>query len=305
MTGPRQRLDVDIVIIGAGVAGLSTAYHLSLASKSSILVLEQETVLGGHASGRNAGMIRQTIADPVIARMAVLGRKALARASQHGWKKIKFISNGSLLLAQKNKTVEIKKIKTSMDRLGVPARWLTPSQVAARVPFLEKAFFEKALFCPTDALVENRPLLENFYAQITRRGARVLLGQTPKKITRENGSFRFELENKTVTAKKIVNAAGAWCGLLAQNIGAQPIPLTPYRRHLYLSDSLRIKHDSWPFVWDLSHDFYFRPEGSSLLLSPCDKKPVNPKAKNQRKEGSDAAVRKILFQKLKNYDRET
>ena len=52
-------IETDILVIGGGVAGLSTAYHLSLNGKKNVVVVEQEKILGGHASGRNAGMIRQ------------------------------------------------------------------------------------------------------------------------------------------------------------------------------------------------------------------------------------------------------
>ena len=119
MARAQASLQADVVIVGAGVAGLATAYHLALESSLKIIVLEEEKTLGGHASGRNAGMIRQTVSDPFLARMALLGRQALVRVSKNGWKKIRLLSNGSLLLAKNGDLEEIKKIKKTTDRLGI------------------------------------------------------------------------------------------------------------------------------------------------------------------------------------------
>ncbi len=303
MARAQAHLEADVVIVGAGVAGLATAYHLALGSSLKILVLEEEKVLGGHASGRNAGMIRQTVSDPFLARMALLGRQALVRASKSGWKKIQFLSNGSLLLAKNGDLEEIKKIKKTTDRLGIPTQWLSQEQAAAKAPLLQGASFDRALFCPSDALLETKPLLESFFERLKSLKVQVLFSATPKKIRKAGNLFTIDLGNRTIVAKKIVNAAGAWCSLLSEKSGAQKIPLKPYRRHLYVTESLRMKHEQWPFVWDLSRDFYFRPEGKSLLVSPCDKDAVGLKFLKQKKEKTDAGMKKILIQKMNHYSK--
>ena len=98
-----------------------------------------------------------------------------------------------------------------------------------------------------------------------------------------------------------MNAAGAWCGVLAEKMGAQKIPLQSYRRHLYLTEPVKLRQDSWPFVWDLSQDFYFRPEGKSLLLSPCDKVLVDKSFLKRRQEEVDQKMKQVLLQKIKKY----
>ena len=301
MRPSKGNLQADIVIIGAGVAGLSTAYHLARDSRSRILILESEKILGGHASGRNAGMIRQTVSDPFLARMSLLGRQAFVRASKSGWERIKFLSNGSLLLAGKDKLHEIKKIKRVTERLGIATRWLSKEEVAAKAPLVGEASYQRALFCPSDALLETKPLLESFQAKLRRLGVGLLLGVTPLKITSSDGAFDIDLGNKIIQAKKIVNATGAWSSLLAAGIQAQEVPLQAYRRHLSVTHALGMKHGQWPFVWDLSRDFYFRPEGKGVLLSPCDKAVVGRKILSKKKETTDAGIKKVLIQKMKNY----
>ena len=84
-------------------------------------------------------------------------------------------------------------------------------------------------------------------------------------------------------------------------MGAQRIPLKPYRRHLYFSRPLPKSPARWPFVWDLSSGFYFRPEGRSLLLSPCDKAPAGRRALALHQEPILPAAEQAMRRKLESF----
>ena len=66
----------DVLIIGSGFAGAATAFHLSRAFSGTIGIVEQEKTPGAHASGRNAALLLQSVADPQIRRAAVASRVA-------------------------------------------------------------------------------------------------------------------------------------------------------------------------------------------------------------------------------------
>ena len=82
----------DTAVIGAGFAGLSTAYHLAKKGLRDIVVIEHEKKLGGHASGRNAGMIRQAIADPILGKLACQGRRLLHQCEKKDWEGVKLVA---------------------------------------------------------------------------------------------------------------------------------------------------------------------------------------------------------------------
>ena len=71
------------VIIGAGFAGIATAYHLARRNVRDIVVLEREEGPGMHASGRNAGLLRQSSSDPATAELLRTGARA-ARTGSSG-----------------------------------------------------------------------------------------------------------------------------------------------------------------------------------------------------------------------------
>ena len=292
MNGQKIR-SVDVVVVGAGLAGLSTAYHLAKNSKLKILVLEQEKFLGGHASGRNAGMIRQTVGDAAIAQMAFLGRKMLPR----------YRTNGSILLADAKKIKEIQAIQKTARTAGIKTVWLSSSQAEARVPLLCGRNFKAALYCPSDGLLHTQDLLDDFSRELRSLGVPIIFNQRPQAMEFAGGQFHIQISSGTISAKKVVNAAGAWCAQLASEIGAQKIPLKAYRRHLYFSQPVRLKQADWPFVWDLSQDFYFRPEGKGFILSPCDKVAMSQAVLGERKELVDRRVQVLLKRKMQKYPR--
>lgn len=293
-------MKAETVVIGAGFAGLSTAYHLATLGAGKIIVIEQDSRPGMHASGKNAGMIRQTVADRTIARLAREGRRNLETACQNGWKDFHFEKWGSLLLAQRRDAKGLERIAATARAEGIGARRLSKEQAARIAPALEGAHFDEALFCPTDAFVDSHALLGGFVAALGRRGVRIFYNHPLRSIKRSKERFTIHAGDREITTKRIVNAAGAWAGRVARKAGAAAIPLKAYRRHLYITGSLGAGRAKWPFVWDISNEVYFRPLGRGLLLSPCDKVFVraSERAGARGFEEPDPKMEKSLLNKL-------
>lgn len=283
--------DADILVIGAGFAGLSTAYHLKRSGARRVIVLERARRLGAHASGNNAGMIRQAIADPVLARLAVEGRRLLQKAQANGFGRFGYQANGSMMVAR-GPNDEWTAIERTMRSLRLPFRSLTAKQAAGRVAVLADADFDRALICPSDAFVDIDRLLAAFVAALRRLRVPVLYGRRIRSIHRQNGDFIVTAGRQRWRARCIVNASGAWASEIGRLAGAARVPLKAYRRHLFFSDRAPARAASWPFVWDLSHGCYFRPIDGSLLLSPCDKQTGAP---------DRPAARRLLAKKLRSH----
>jgi D-arginine dehydrogenase len=291
----------DVLVIGGGFAGLSTAYALAKKGVKRIVVIEGEKKLGGHSSGRNAGMIRQAIAELVTARLAKDGRDRLARAERKFWGDIGFEPNGSLLLSESKASGELEATERTLRRIGVASRWLSRHEAERKVPILKGAEFSRALFCPSDALVDIKALLAGFLKALRYHKVKVLCGVKVRLIEKKKGGFLVTGSHGKFFSKRIINAAGAAAGLIAEKAGAARVPLVPYRRHLFQSGPFRKAAAKWPFVWDVSRNFYFRPVGPSLLLSPCDRVAVTKRYAARGREKVDAHMKRILFQKMKAF----
>jgi D-arginine dehydrogenase len=270
MTAPR------IAVIGAGFAGAATALHLARAG-ARVVLLEREAMAGMHASAQNAGMLRTSIADPVLARVAMAGAHGVEHA--RAWTAVELVRpSGSLLLARGEALRALGAVTAELESLRPSLRWLSPREARARVPVLDEGPFEAALWSPEDGVVDAAEYLAALLRGARAAGTEVRLGTEllagdpgdgarPVRLTTSKG----ELE---VDAAAI--AGGAWSDVVAERLGLRRAGITPHRRHLHATGPLALADPSWPFVWSVGDEVYFRPESGGLLLSPCDEEPFEP-----------------------------
>jgi glycine/D-amino acid oxidase-like deaminating enzyme len=121
-------------------------------------------------------------------------------------------------------------------------------------------------------------------------------GAGVRAMERRGETFTIVTEKDQVQARVVVNASGAWANTLAELAGAARLPLRPCRRHLFVSGPLSWVDKNWPFVWDVSHDIYFRPEGEGLLLCACDQEELPP-----GDPPVNGDVQELLAEKIQNY----
>jgi D-arginine dehydrogenase len=262
------------VIVGAGLAGAATAYHLTRMGRGPVVILEQESTVGVHSSGRNAAMIRQAVSDQAIAFLAREGA-AFLRQLPEDWPILTpFRQNGSFLLS----TQEIHP-PPGESHEGPPLQtaWLPIEDIARQIPILKGTPTLGGLWCSSDGVIDIHGLLQGFLRAAAMRGAELKLSNRVQRVVVRAGKvFSVQTENEEIPCDVLVNASGAWASEIGQLAGAEPIPLTPYRRHIFVTEALDWVNPNWPIVWDVTHEVYFRPESGGLLLSPCDETAAQP-----------------------------
>lgn len=249
---------VDILIIGAGFAGASTAFHLTRTSDLSVLIVEKEELPGFHASGRNASLLLQSVAEPEVRRM-------LASSCQHYIEladQVGFEPNGSLLLGSRTGLEELRDAE-------IESFIWTYQEVIERVPLLAGHSFSSALWTPSDGVMDISRLLAFYLQESRNRGATIQFNCDVIGI-KDNNPFRVQTTQGIIEAHTLVNAAGAWAPSIARLAGASPLQMEAYKRHLFVLEGIDSVEPNWPFVWNLDKNFYFRPESGGLLFSICD-----------------------------------
>jgi D-arginine dehydrogenase len=267
----------EFVIIGAGFAGAATAYQLTRRGVTSLLLLEQESIPGFHSSGRNAAMMRQCVPDPELAALTRDGA-AFLRSVPPDWPEpVQFKPNGSLLLGSGEGWKKLQHDAEIGQQAGIDVVLWTAEQAKKRVPVLRSAEFDGAIWCASDGIVDIHALLSGYLKAAASKGAQVRYHRKVNAIrAASSGVFEIVTDNETIQAKTVVNASGAWANVIARLFGAYELPLSPCRRHLFVSPPMEWVDPGWPFVWDVTHDIYFRPEGEGLLLCACDQTELPP-----------------------------
>jgi glycine/D-amino acid oxidase-like deaminating enzyme len=288
-----------VVIIGAGFAGASTAYYLTRFGLRDILILEQEDVVGVHASGRNAGMIRQIVSDDTVASLLREGAGFIRNLAGIWPTPVEFHQNGSLLLGAGTVWKGLLADAEKAQKAGVPVEYLSTQGAIRQVSALEDGDFEGAVGCPTDGVIDIHGLLYGYLQLAQAGGARLLTATKVLALqTMKDRITAVVTESETIQTEIVVNAAGAWAAGIGRMAGAADLPLSSYRRHLFATGVLSWVRPHWPFVWDFADEFYFRPESGGLLLSPCDEVPHPP---GLPLPYPSAGL--LLYEKLKRYPR--
>ena len=284
---------LHVAVVGGGFAGAATALHL-VRRGARVTLLERDPIAGAHASSQNAGMLRTAIADPVLARVAVAGARGVESARE--WSDVPLLRpSGSLLLARGETLGALRAAAPTLRELRRSAEWLEPAAATAKVPLLAGAPFEAALWTPEDGVADTAAYLAALLRGARQDGATLRLGA--EVLAGEPGtearSARLETTKGPLEADAVVLAAGAWSDVVAGRLGLRLQGLVPYRRHLHATGPLPAVDPTWPFVWALGDEVYFRPESGGLLLSPCDEEPMEPGEPTPDPENRALLARKV------------
>ncbi len=267
-----------IVIIGAGLAGGATAFGLARRGVREILVLEQEDIPGYYASGRNAAMIRELVPQPEIRKLVRRGLKFFESPPAPFPGPLGFRRAGSLLLAAGKEAQELHSWVDADAGAGSEVRFLSPREVRAWIDVVAPESVEEAVFTASDGVADIHGLLHGFLAGARASGAEICLRSRVAEILTRNGRVTGVRTDggDIIECDALVNASGPWAARIAVTAGAVHLPSSCFRRHLMQTGPYPGIDPSWPFVWDVTHGVYFRPESGGVLLCPCDEGPIEP-----------------------------
>ncbi|WP_242222058.1 NAD(P)/FAD-dependent oxidoreductase [Shinella zoogloeoides] len=265
----------DIAIIGGGIAGISLAYFL--APHRSVAVLEQESALGYHSTGRSAAEFTLRDNPPLV--------NALARASHafmttppEGFAAVPLlIARGSVIFGTHGKEALVRKRFEEATALGVAVEWLDEAALLARAPILNPAYCAAAYFDPSYWDIEVDALLQAYARHARHNGAQILENRAFSSARRIGDKWLIETNGETIAADILVNAAGGWADSVASLSGVAPLGVVPNRRTAVTIDLPEgIDAGRLPEMNEIEDTFYFKPEGGRLLASPADETPCEP-----------------------------
>lgn len=256
----------DVVVIGGGVMGASTAYHLALEGVKNVLLLEKESYFGQGATGRCAGGIRHQFATEVNVRLSMVSLAMLDRFKQETGQDPEVRKCGYLFVLTDEKDVDSFKRNMEMQqRLGVATVWLDGEEIRARLPVMRFPDAIGGTYNPDDGLADPNGVVMGYIQAARKLGVKPLTDVEVTEVVLEAGRVSAIATNHgRIQTGNIVNAAGPWASLIGEMAGVD-IPITPLRRQMITTTPLPDLPKDFPFVIDFAQSLYFHREGEGIL----------------------------------------
>lgn len=276
----------DAIVIGAGMAGTSTAYEL--AKDASVLMLEMETQPGYHATGRSAALFTRNYGSPTVRRINALSEPFFRNPPADFIDVPLLHARGALAVAPQG----LEHLLDAVLAAGTsddPVNETSAADAVALVPFLRHDRVARAVLEPGVTDIDVAALLQAYLRGFRSRGGAVMTKAGVIGLTRAGGIWTVETSQGTHRARTVVNAAGAWADAVGAMADAGPIGLIAKRRTAIVIDAPEgLTVGTLPCVDFAETDAYIKPEAGKLMASPGDATPDT--AHDVRPDEMDIAV---------------
>ncbi len=269
-----MKTSARVVVIGGGVVGCSILYHLAKNGWTDAVLIERMELTSGsswHAAGGLFTVTRPSAAAEIHRYSFRIYRELEMESDQS----CGFHDTGGLNICRTPEEVDSNRMmQSACRRLGIESHFISPQEAQQKVPFLDTACIEAALWEVEGGHVDPASATQAFAAAARRLGAEIYRN-TPVTATvqRADRSWDVVTNQGTVHAEYIVNAAGLWGREVAAMAGIE-LPLAPVEHHYLVTDTMpEIENLGYelPQINDNETGVYLRQEGMGLLVGAYEK----------------------------------
>jgi D-arginine dehydrogenase len=265
----------DFLIIGAGMAGASTAYELSRVGK--VVIIERESQPGYHTTGRSAALFVETYGNTVI-RAINRASRAFLDGPPDGFCDGPILTpRGTMFVATDETLPNLQAEYAEVSQLTTSVHLIDAGDVHALHPALNRDLIVAGLHSPEDMDIDVSALHWGYLRGARSRGATLIGDAEMHGLERRGDTWFASTRVGDFEAPIVINAAGAWADRVGTMAGARPIGLVPKRRTAFTfyppvdKDMRRL-----PGVIAADESWFLKPEAGHLLGSPADETPSVP-----------------------------
>ncbi len=254
------------VIVGGGIIGLCTAWHLVEMGCRDVVVLERARV-GAGSTGRASGGIRQQFARAVEVQMAVESVAFWAGFDMRFGAELRFRQVGYLYLLTTPALVASAEVNVAMQRAhGAPSRMLSPAEIGRLVPEVDLDGVLAGSLCPTDGRAAPMGAVVALSSALRARGVDIREGAAVTGVTVSGGGVTgVVVDGAVVAADVVVNAAGPHAAEVGRMAGLE-LPVRAVRMHQFVTAPVAALTAGRPVLVEPSTTLFVAEEGGGALL---------------------------------------
>jgi sarcosine oxidase, subunit beta len=255
----------DVVVIGGGANGTSTAFHLTLLGARGVILLERRHLAAG-ATGKSGALVRMHYTNETESRMAFESLKVFRNFGEIVGADCGFEPVGFVQLVGPAYAAALRRNVARQQKLGINTREIALDDLKTLLPGVETSDVGAAAWEPDSGFADPSAAAFGFAEGAHRRGATIETGVEARRIVTEGGRVTgVETSAGPIATPKVVVAAGAWSTPLLAPLGLR-YPLSPHRIQVSIFRWPAGFTQRHPAVIDAVHKAWWRPEGPASTL---------------------------------------
>ncbi|SDX48388.1 dimethylglycine dehydrogenase [Ruegeria halocynthiae] len=270
-----------VVIIGGGVVGCSSLYHLAKKGWTDCVLLEKNELTAG-STWHAAGNVPTFSNSWAIMNMQRYSTELYSRLADEVDYPMNYHVSGSIRLAHSKERMQEFEHAMSMGRYqGIPMEMWTPEEAKERYPFLETHDLEGVLYDPTDGDIDPSQLTQALAKGARDLGQKIIRFCPATKVTQhDDGTWTVHTEKGDIACDYVVNAAGYYAqrvGEWFKPFGGRTVPAMVMSHQYLLTDEIP-EIEAWskesggklPLLRDVDISYYLRQEKNGFNLGPYE-----------------------------------
>ena len=263
-----------VVVIGGGVAGCSTAYHLAKFGWKDTILLERDQLTSG-TTWHAAGLVSQLGPSAAITKIRKYSLELYKKLEQE----IDFSSglklNGALSIATtQGRWQELKRQATTAQLFDVNVEVLNIDQIKKIYPIINESNVLGGIYMPGDGQAD--PVgVTNLLAKAARKeGVKIFEKSPVEKIIKKNGKVAgVTVNGKNIECEYIVLATGMWSRQIGEDMGFS-IPLYPAEHFYVITEAIKELPEKIPVLRDFNDSLYLKEDAGKMLIGIFEGKSI-------------------------------
>ena len=261
----------DAVVIGGGIIGLSTAYHLCRRGMTDVVLLERCQIASGttwHAAGLIGSVRPSEVLHQLIERIYEFVRGVEEESGmQTGFRDV-----GSLWIAEENERwAEIRRLHDQTHIWGPESRLVTPSEIGELYPLMNVEGLIGGMFAPNEGWISPVDFAQAVARAASRRGARIVENAPVSAIHVEGGRVRgVSTKNHRIETEIVANCAGLW-GRKVGQMASVDVPLQAVEHYYAVTEKSTDIPRELPVLRDQNSCAYIKEDAGALLVGAFER----------------------------------
>jgi sarcosine oxidase subunit beta len=211
-------MSYDVIVVGAGISGAATGYHLRKAGAKTLLLERGEPASGG--TGKSAAIIRQSYSTPLLVRLARASITMFENAKVELGREAGFVQSGYCFVLSKDMLEGGRKNIAMQRGLGIVNEWSEGAGFSQHLPEINPDGIAGIVYEPHGGYADPVQATEAYVGAFEALGGEFRARTPVRQLTRQGDRITgVELDSGEVAANFVVNAAGPWAKPLAESAG--------------------------------------------------------------------------------------